>query len=352
MAAARPTLRCLWSDLVDDLTGGGFLESHLRENRTTRRLPHPSLRLDGLQHPIMDDVRCFFTEEFAAHLRSGGQAPPARVLSLGQTKSGRNWGMTWYKARSDANCHLRGAVCLADDVFWLGWEADRNDDYASFNNRRNADQHTLFFEPTDDDSDRLALEDAWEQNAKDEQASAVWVIDAVLDSWDSGDPVVGRHPQRPINLIAEAESTDGEVADLVLRFEFEHTHDLEPCFGVATGALPGIDAGDWEPEFFGGARGFSIYTMVEPEYLDRLLSVREAYGSDAVASDPARAADPSDGRSHLVRSMDAERGYVDGALIKSLCGRRFVPTKDPSELEVCEVCAGVVHALGDAGAFP
>ena len=133
MSGVRPTIRCLWADLLPDIGGGGVLEAQCREGRQRRTLPHPSLRLDELQHPVMDDARSFFTEEFAAHLSSGAHPPHSRSFSLGQTRDGSSWGMVWYKARAN---NLRGLVCRVAGTFWVGWEDDRSGNYGSFNSQK------------------------------------------------------------------------------------------------------------------------------------------------------------------------------------------------------------------------
>lgn len=53
---------------------------------------------------------------------------------------------------------------------------------------------------------------------------------------------------------------------------------------------------------------------------------------------------------HYVRKSDLMKGYVDGDTIIALCGKRWVPTRDPERYPVCPTCKEIrAAALGDAG---
>jgi hypothetical protein len=43
--------------------------------------------------------------------------------------------------------------------------------------------------------------------------------------------------------------------------------------------------------------------------------------------------------SHFARHDDVTRAYVTGEAIVALCGKRWVPTRDPSRYPVCPTCA-------------
>lgn len=41
---------------------------------------------------------------------------------------------------------------------------------------------------------------------------------------------------------------------------------------------------------------------------------------------------------HYIRQADWERAYVHGEPVIALCGKRWVPTQDPSRYPVCPSC--------------
>jgi hypothetical protein len=41
---------------------------------------------------------------------------------------------------------------------------------------------------------------------------------------------------------------------------------------------------------------------------------------------------------HYVRKSDLMRGYVEGEAITALCGKKWVPTRDPERFPVCPTC--------------
>ncbi|MBV6507866.1 MAG: hypothetical protein JJLCMIEE_00924 [Acidimicrobiales bacterium] len=48
---------------------------------------------------------------------------------------------------------------------------------------------------------------------------------------------------------------------------------------------------------------------------------------------------------HIGRAEDVTRAYVTGEVITALCGKRFVPTRDPSRYPVCEPCKQLLDRL-------
>ena len=61
---------------------------------------------------------------------------------------------------------------------------------------------------------------------------------------------------------------------------------------------------------------------------------------------------PSDGDhdrfAHIVRADDQMRGYVLGEEVVALCGKRFVPTRDPTRYPVCPDCRARLEEWGAA----
>lgn len=48
---------------------------------------------------------------------------------------------------------------------------------------------------------------------------------------------------------------------------------------------------------------------------------------------------------HYVRAADATRAYITGEAIEALCGKWWVPTRDPDLYPICGAC----QALKEAG---
>jgi hypothetical protein len=71
--------------------------------------------------------------------------------------------------------------------------------------------------------------------------------------------------------------------------------------------------------------------MAEPEVLDR---------TDAVLSegDHERFA-------HIIRKRDEMKGYVLGEPVIALCGKKWVPSRDPQRFPVCPTCREVLSSL-------
>lgn len=55
--------------------------------------------------------------------------------------------------------------------------------------------------------------------------------------------------------------------------------------------------------------------------------------------------DESDDHSHIGRAADVNRGYITGEPIEALCGRRFVPHRDPEQFPLCARCAEVLGQI-------
>ena len=48
---------------------------------------------------------------------------------------------------------------------------------------------------------------------------------------------------------------------------------------------------------------------------------------------------------HYVRKHGLTRAYVDGTPVRALCGKEWVPTRDPSRYAVCPTCKEVRAGL-------
>lgn len=48
---------------------------------------------------------------------------------------------------------------------------------------------------------------------------------------------------------------------------------------------------------------------------------------------------------HYVNKADAARSYVEGTPVRALCGKIWVPSRDPDRYPVCPTCKEIVDAV-------
>lgn len=48
---------------------------------------------------------------------------------------------------------------------------------------------------------------------------------------------------------------------------------------------------------------------------------------------------------HYAESSEVTEGYIMGTPVIALCGKIFVPSRDPKNLRVCPICKQIVEAL-------
>jgi hypothetical protein len=48
---------------------------------------------------------------------------------------------------------------------------------------------------------------------------------------------------------------------------------------------------------------------------------------------------------HIIRKSDEMRGYVEGKPVVALCGKKWVPSRDPQKFPVCPTCREVLSSL-------
>jgi len=52
---------------------------------------------------------------------------------------------------------------------------------------------------------------------------------------------------------------------------------------------------------------------------------------------------------HFVRKSDLMKAYVDGEAITALCGKKWVPTRDPERYPVCPTCKEIKASASGGG---
>ncbi len=48
---------------------------------------------------------------------------------------------------------------------------------------------------------------------------------------------------------------------------------------------------------------------------------------------------------HYADSVSVTEGYITGKSVLALCGKLFVPSRDPKKFPVCPICKKIVEAL-------
>lgn len=54
---------------------------------------------------------------------------------------------------------------------------------------------------------------------------------------------------------------------------------------------------------------------------------------------------------HYVDKNDSTRAYITGELVRALCGKVWVPSRDPKKYKICPTCAEIfasLHGLSDS----
>jgi hypothetical protein len=55
--------------------------------------------------------------------------------------------------------------------------------------------------------------------------------------------------------------------------------------------------------------------------------------------------DDSNHLAHWADAAEVTEGYIMGTPVIALCGKVFIPSRDPEKLRVCPVCKEIVDAL-------
>lgn len=57
--------------------------------------------------------------------------------------------------------------------------------------------------------------------------------------------------------------------------------------------------------------------------------------------------DDSDGLAHYARKGEITRSYVMGIPVIALCGKRWLPSRLPDKLPICQTCSDIYNSLSD-----
>lgn len=49
---------------------------------------------------------------------------------------------------------------------------------------------------------------------------------------------------------------------------------------------------------------------------------------------------------HIIRKSDWGSGYFEGNAVEALCGKKWVPSRDPSRFPLCPECKELAEGMG------
>ena len=82
--------------------------------------------------------------------------------------------------------------------------------------------------------------------------------------------------------------------------------------------------------------------------LDTCLTLMAAITPDTTI-DPTTGDGDHDRYAHICRKEDVTRAYITGEAIEALCGKKWVPTRDPDRYPVCPACKEAIGKIRNAG---
>jgi hypothetical protein len=75
-------------------------------------------------------------------------------------------------------------------------------------------------------------------------------------------------------------------------------------------------------------------------------------GSDTIQEtrhDPKLSDGDHERFAHYVKKSDIVRSNVEGVEVEALCGKRWIPNRDPNRYPVCPTCKEIMAALRGGG---
>lgn len=74
-----------------------------------------------------------------------------------------------------------------------------------------------------------------------------------------------------------------------------------------------------------------------------------SYATPETETRPTTSEGDHDRFAHYVRKEDILRANVEGVEVVALCGKRWIPNRDPSRYPVCPTCQEIMSAIRGAG---
>ena len=105
-------------------------------------------------------------------------------------------------------------------------------------------------------------------------------------------------------------------------------------------ALPGLAIDEWDVVPPAGQHSDPCWwTLVTTAWAERYRRAVSELGISEFATSLPDLTDGAEGLTHIVNGVGLAEAIVSGAVMRSLCGRRFVPSHDPDKRPICTDCA-------------
>lgn len=327
----RPTLRCLFEDLANEV-GPPELQDVLSGAAAEMRedplflFPVP---LTSADHLVLRKANLLASDPAA-------DREPIRTLfpeRVAKVKAGDRRGALWQDEHG---------------VWWLlaaGVKKPTGSDafYAKLE-RSNDPFETI--KPTGKDEQYLRYEESYLEECARERDAHRRVLQAVI--FAAGNPGTRRTVEVFGARIAVIVDVDDDPAELALSFEFASFKERDRFPTDILAFVPGCnDLNQWEylPAFRPGDPE-SWYTFIDAttletwsvaSELEELVDGPERPPSPVVGTDPDVA--------HVAPASLVTLGYVEGVEISAICGARFTPHRIPENFDICVACTTVVEGL-------
>lgn len=332
---ARPTIRCLLDDLANSVT-----DARQRSALLAGQLPDLSVQLHEIAHPIVAAARDRYTN---GEPRARDWFRSVRDQPWVECRHGERWRglVLWYP-------QAQRWLCFA------GWHefGSRDDVYERFTQQCTTGStiDSTRFLPVKDDESRLLGEQRYSDLLTQKQRFNHEVLKCLLSAVSS--PGIASTLELPDgSTMRVLLRPDGDLDELTLQIKLdwrggqgaamvERVKDTVP--GIATNEWDIIPPGptDLDPIFL---------AYVDDQWVTQLTEAAATHGLEVLGANPNLLLDRSDGAAHFIpASAKVATAYVEGQPVRAICGRRFVPTADPSTAPTCPECQRIREQIEQA----
>jgi len=331
----------------------GSLDAPTRSALASRNLADLGpTAMDTIDHPLLAK---------ATETISGRSAQDLHELKISAVTDN-----VWYKVKSG---QARGAVWVdADGQPWLcavgvRRDGDGDDFYADFG-RRCVGGSSIFL-PTEQDRARVVLERVYAADEVRTRLFRLKVVWAVARACTEGSDQTVELPTdiEPNSLearngatlhvgVAAAETGTGGLT-LSLEIGDYVGNRYEDVLLEVQQAIPGLPLDEWEafPDITGSSSP-CWFTIIETAWVERLLAALERHGLEGLVQSAPDLTDGPGPYSHIVPNAGLADAIVNGSVTRALCGRTFVPRRDPQMHELCPQCSALEEKVEEMVTSP
>lgn len=333
----RPTLRCLFEDLRDQV-GPDELRSALataeRDMAEDSRFLFP-LPLTAAEHIVLDKANMLACDATA-------EREPIRAIN----------DRTMVKVKTSDR---RGALWQDEDgTWWLVAAGRRQDDGSGdfYQAISGYGDNSDPLAPTQADRTYHRYEAAYIAECDADRDAQTKIIRLVLDA--AADPGVAYTVKvfgATVTIVIDPEDDDSGM--LSMSFDFTSFEERGRFPVDVIGFVPGYESiDDWDilpPVRDGDPECWYTYASADwIAWLAKAVELDQLVENPQETRKPLRAA--SGEQAHLVPASVVTLAYVEGLELRALCGVRFLPHRDPEHFEECSACAEALLVLRSGAA--